>query len=80
MISCLHDRFLDGPLLPTPHLYFLYFDVLFVANVLARAGLSAAAHLGNLDALARLGFDAEELAESLEEHDEELQSLIESMT
>ena len=23
-ISCLHDRFLDGPLLPTPHLYFLY--------------------------------------------------------
>ncbi|MDA8678383.1 hypothetical protein N9L74_06890 [Luminiphilus sp.] len=24
-ISCLHDRFLDGPLLPTPHLYFLYF-------------------------------------------------------
>lgn len=55
-------------------------DVLFVANVLARAGLSAAEHLGDLDALARLGFDAEELAESLEEHDEELQSLIESMT
>ena len=24
MISCLHDRFLDGQLLPTPHLYFLY--------------------------------------------------------
>ena len=23
-ISCLHDRFLDGQLLPTPHLYFLY--------------------------------------------------------
>ena len=27
-ISCLHDRFLDGPLLPTPHLYFLYFELL----------------------------------------------------
>ena len=27
MISCLHDRFLDGPLLPTPHLYFLYLAI-----------------------------------------------------
>ena len=24
MISFVHDRFLDGQLLPTPHLYFLY--------------------------------------------------------
>jgi len=24
MISCLHDRFLNDQLLPTPHLYFLY--------------------------------------------------------
>ena len=25
MISCLHDHFLNDQLLPTPHLYFLYF-------------------------------------------------------
>ena len=32
-ISCLHDRFLDGQLLPTPHLYFLY---LFLSSCLAK--------------------------------------------
>ncbi len=32
MISCLHDPFLDGQLISTPHLYFLY-PVLIFANL-----------------------------------------------
>jgi len=31
-ISCLHDRFLNDQLLPTPHLYFLYFKNHVVAS------------------------------------------------
>jgi hypothetical protein len=32
MISCLHDPFLDGQFISTPHLYFLY-PVLIFANL-----------------------------------------------
>lgn len=54
-------------------------DLLFLANVLARAGVKAAEHLGEVDALTRLNWDVDDLVEILEDNEEELQSLIEAM-
>lgn len=54
-------------------------DVLFVANILARAGARAAAEMGNVDALARLRISGEKLAEVLEENDEAVQSMIQAL-
>ena len=54
-------------------------DILFLANLLSRAGLSAAAQLGNLDALARLRLRADGLGALLERHEEEIQSMIEAL-
>ena len=34
MISCFHDHFLDDQLLPTPHLYFLYFVMVHYSDSL----------------------------------------------
>ena len=55
-------------------------DLLFVGNLLGRAGIGAAAHLGDLDALARMGMDAETLHTMLCENEEEIQSLVSAMT
>lgn len=55
-------------------------DILFIANVLARAGIKAASELGDMDALARLRMKPEQLAEMLEEKEEELQSMIEALS
>jgi HD-like signal output (HDOD) protein len=55
-------------------------DILFLANILARAGLKAAAELGDLDALARLGVDAAALAQLLEEKQEEIDSMTEALS
>lgn len=54
-------------------------DVLFIANLLARTGKAAAAHLGDVHALARLNWDVEDLVEVLEENDETLASMIQAM-
>ena len=54
-------------------------DLLFVGNLLARAGLQAAGHLGDLDALARMGMDADKLAQILAANEEEIQSMIAAM-
>ncbi|MFT7286982.1 MAG: HD-like signal output (HDOD) protein, partial [Halieaceae bacterium] len=54
-------------------------DVLFIANVLARAGTKAAAELGDLDALVRLRLDAPKLAEVLAENEEAIQSMVEAL-
>jgi len=51
-------------------------DLLFIANLLARAGLSAAAELGDLDALARLRMKSDRLAEIVLESEEEIQSMV----
>ncbi len=55
-------------------------DILFVANLLARAGVKAAAELGDLDALARLRTDSEHLSSMLEDNEEEIQSMIEALS
>ncbi len=55
-------------------------DLLFVANLIARAGVKAAEHLGDLDALARMGMDAENLHAILVEGEEEIQSMVSAMT
>ena len=54
-------------------------DILFICNLLARAGTNAAAQLGDLDALARLRMDADGLAELLSEKEEEIQSMVEAL-
>jgi len=54
-------------------------DLLYIGNNLARAGHRVAAHMGDLDALARLNFSAQQVAELLEDNAEELQSMIEAM-
>lgn len=54
-------------------------DLLFLANVLARAGVKAAEHMGNVDALARLNWDVEDLVLILRENESELQSMIDAM-
>ena len=45
MISFLHDRFLDGQLLPTPHLYFVYFTGIAIARCFFRHFGVFCAHL-----------------------------------
>jgi HD-like signal output (HDOD) protein len=54
-------------------------DILFIANLLARAGLGAAEHLGDLAALDRLNLDAEDLADIIDENEAAIESLIASM-
>ena len=54
-------------------------DLLYIGNILARAGHRVAAHLGDLDARARLNFSAQQVADLLEDNAEELQSMIEAM-
>lgn len=55
-------------------------DLLFVANLIARAGIQAAEHLGDMDALKRMGMDAEKLHAILQEGEEDLQSMESAMT
>lgn len=55
-------------------------DVLFIANILARAGVKVAGELGDLDALARLRMNSEQLAKVLEENEEEIQSMVEALS
>ena len=55
-------------------------DILFVSNVIARAGTKVATEMGDLDALARLKLDGEKLAELLEENEEEIQSMAEALS
>lgn len=54
-------------------------DILYIANVLGRTGLHVAPHLGDLDALARLNFDAEDIVAILSENADDLQSMIDAM-
>ena len=55
-------------------------DVLYISNIIARAGVKAAPALGDLDALARLRTDAASLAELLEENSEAIQEMEEALT
>lgn len=55
-------------------------DLLFVANVLGRAGFEAAQHLGDLDALARMNMDTDKLAGILANQEEEIRSMVAAMT
>tara|TARA_R110002073_G_scaffold94147_2_gene219159 strand:+ start:12349 stop:13227 length:879 start_codon:yes stop_codon:yes gene_type:complete len=55
-------------------------DLLFVANIMARAGINAAQYLGDLDSLARMGMTAEQLHAILAESEEEIQSMISAMS
>ncbi|MFK8042987.1 HDOD domain-containing protein [Congregibacter sp.] len=55
-------------------------DVLFIANILARAGVKVASELGDLDALARLRMDSENLAQVLEENEDEIQSMVDALS
>ncbi|WOJ95152.1 HDOD domain-containing protein [Congregibacter variabilis] len=55
-------------------------DVLFIANILARAGVKVAAELGDLDALARLRMSNDALVKVLEDSEEEIQSMIEALS
>lgn len=55
-------------------------DIMFIANILARAGVKAAAELGGLDALARLRMNSDRLVEVLEENEDEIQSMVEALS
>lgn len=55
-------------------------DLLFVANITARAGVKAAVHLGELDSLARMRMDAGALHTLLQEHENDIQSMVAAMT
>jgi HD-like signal output (HDOD) protein len=55
-------------------------DILFLANLLTRAGFKAAAQIGDLDALARLRTRPEDLSALLERHSEEIQSMIDALS
>mgnify|MGYP006286019109 FL=1 len=55
-------------------------DVLFIANLLTRAGFKAAAQLGDLDALARLRTRPADLAALLDSRAEEIQSMVDALT
>jgi hypothetical protein len=54
-------------------------DILFVANMIARAGVNAAEHLGDIDALQRMGINAEKLHAILLEGEEDMQSMESAM-
>ena len=49
-------------------------DIMFIANILARAGVKAASELGEQDALARLGMSSQRLAEVLDTQTLEINS------
>ena len=55
-------------------------DLLFVANLIARAGVKAAEHLGDMDALKRMGMNAEKLHAILLEGEADMQSMESAMT
>ena len=55
-------------------------DILLLAKPLARDGIAAAADLGDIDALARLGTDGEQLAQMLAENEEQIQSMISALS
>lgn len=55
-------------------------DILMVANIIARAGIKSAEHLGELDSLARMRMDAQALHTLLKESEEDIQSMISAMT
>ncbi len=55
-------------------------DIMFIANVVSRAGIKAAKAMGDVDALARLRTNSERLAELLEEHEEEIQSMVDALS
>lgn len=55
-------------------------DLLFVANLIARAGIKAAEHLGDMDALKRMGMTAEGLHAILLEGEGDIQSMESAMT
>jgi HD-like signal output (HDOD) protein len=54
-------------------------DILFLSNLLSRAGIKAAPELGDLDALARLRTDPVALAEILEQNQEEVESMSQAL-
>mgnify|MGYP003133049756 CR=1 FL=1 len=51
-------------------------DILYISNLLARAGVESAAQLGDLDALARLRMNAEQLVALLDSNEEQIRSMI----
>ncbi|MEM6544123.1 MAG: HDOD domain-containing protein, partial [Pseudomonadota bacterium] len=55
-------------------------DILFVSNLIARAGNKAATELSDLDAMARLRMDGDKLFEVLEDNEEAIQSMIEALS
>lgn len=55
-------------------------DLLYVANITARAGIKAAAHLGDLDSLARMRMDANNLHRILAQSEDEIQSMVSAMS
>ncbi|MEM9397779.1 MAG: HDOD domain-containing protein [Pseudomonadota bacterium] len=55
-------------------------DILFVSNLIARAGNKAATELSDLDAMARLRMDGDKLFEVLEDSEEAIQSMIEALS
>lgn len=55
-------------------------DILFIANLLSRAGFKAATQFGDLDALARLRTNPDKLVALLEEHEEDIQSMVDALT
>jgi len=55
-------------------------DVLYIANILARAGVKAAPMLADRDSLARLRITATELEQLLEEHAEEIESMAQALS
>lgn len=55
-------------------------DVLLLANIIARAGVGAAEHLGDLDSLARMRMDAARLHAILLECEEDIESMVAAMT
>lgn len=55
-------------------------DVLLIANIIARAGIKAAGHLGDLDSLARLRMDASTLQATLQAAEEDIQSMVSAMS
>ncbi|MFK7831396.1 MAG: HDOD domain-containing protein [Congregibacter sp.] len=50
-------------------------DILYISNILARAGVKAATALGDMDSLARLRISAENLTQILTDNEEEIQSM-----
>lgn len=52
-------------------------DVLFIANIIARAGARVAPEMDDLDALARLRLSGEKLSALLAEQEDEIHSMVE---